>query len=144
MSVIHRDRALNGEAGSLSLRFGAVHVVATGAVTVLTGLGLFAGGAGGGLLALVYQVLPLYMSESAMLHHGALIGFLATDAALVVGVLVVVIGLVQVRTGWLTLRGGRVSYGVAAAVPGLFNPMSLPLAAVGVTLLALTQVVFNP
>lgn len=144
MSVRRRFAAIERpEAGTLALNAGALHLFFAGAVNVAAGAWLAYLAYTDRLLSAAIQNASLYVTKATALRRGQLLALLATDGALVVGALVVLVGLTGCAVAWEgAFRRRSLRRCLLAGVCNACNPLALPLALVGIVLVGASRTEF--
>lgn len=125
---------------ALTRRVGGLHLVVAGVANGATGVALLVRGWLAGLLV---GALPAVVDEVALVANAPLVlSFLAWAPLL--GVLLLAVGGVQAYSGWHAYHARGWGRGVGAALAGVANPLTLPVALVAAALLVLSKPQFAP
>lgn len=122
----------------LTRKTGSVHLAATGVVNGLSGAVVLQAVFTDRLLDVLIATLPSFVTDTTLLAYGSQISTIATVAASVVGVGLILLFPLQSFAAREVYAGRRWRLGVAAAVAGVPNPLALPLALVSAVLLGLS------
>ncbi len=117
----------------------AGHLAFAGALNLAIGTLLAYATWSGLLVEYVLGVAIRYLNAMVYLDQGPLLTTLATDVALVVGLLVIAIAIAQFVAGALAYEGQRFGTVIGAALAGAITVVTIPWCAIAVLLLWLTK-----
>lgn len=118
---------------------GSLHLAVAGLVNVAVAVSVGSLVLRGRLLSLVVGLLPAVIDEVELVANAPLIVRSATWGGPVLGVLLLVVGALQLYSSWHTYRRRRWVWGIGSGIAGAVNPLVLPLVIVAVVLLALSK-----
>lgn len=120
-------------------KVGSLHLAVAGLVNVAVAIGLGSLVLRGRLLSLAVGLLPTVVDEVELVANTPLIVRSATWGGPVIGILLLVVGALQLYSSCYTYRRRRWAWGIGSALPGTVNPLVLPIVLVAVVLLALSK-----